>query len=143
MGNKEEQPKASEIILEKMIRDGGTVIVRTLNGEDFNVTISSDTKTFETKKLGTKKYRFDVFDVIIDLLQENNGKAQKGAGRGKDCKLGQAKCGLGTVVGAVAYRYEGAEIGKSIFDPVFVLAAILDWAEICYNKRGFIELRRK
>ena len=28
----------------------------------------------------------------------------------------------------------------SVFDPVFVLAAILDWAGIVRNERGYLEL---
>jgi len=82
-----------------------------------------------------------VFDIVVDLLREKNGKASKGTGRGKNNKLGQPGCELDTVVGAVAYRYMGKSVGESVFDPVFALAAILDWAEICYNERGFLILR--
>ena len=30
--------------------------------------------------------------------------------------------------------------GMSVFDPVFVLSAILDWAGIAHNERGYLEL---
>ena len=30
---------------------------------------------------------------------------------------------------------------KRLFDPLFVVAAILDWAQIANNKRGYIELK--
>ena len=32
------------------------------------------------------------------------------------------------------------EHGESVFDPVFVLAAVLDWADIANNERGEIVL---
>lgn len=130
------------IIRNKLIEAGGKAIIYSLQGKEFTIEISEDGKGFKTKKLPPPDkyhYGFDVFDIIIDLLRENNGKAFKGNGRNH--KLGQPKCTSDTVVGAVAYRYMGKKEGESIFDPVFVLAAILDWAELCYNKRGYIELR--
>ena len=85
-------------------------------------------------------YRFEVFDVIQELLKKKGGRAVKGAGRGKEDKVGYGKCGLDTVVGYIAYKYSGVELGGSTFDPVFVLAAVLDWANIARNCRGYIEL---
>lgn len=134
--------KASDIIREKLIKSGGTATIHTLQGKAFNITVTQDGNAFETVKLPQYNYSFDVFDVIVDLLQENNGKAFKGSGRGKNNKLGQPGCELDTVVGAIAYRYAGKKEGESVFDPVFALAAIMDWAEICYNERGFLILRR-
>ena len=34
----------------------------------------------------------------------------------------------------------GKKEGMSVFDPVFVLSAILDWAGIAHNGRGYLEL---
>ena len=133
--------KTSEIVRDKLIDVGGTATVHTLQGKAYSVTITRDRKSFETRMLPQGGYGFDVFDVIVDLLKENNGKARKGAGRGKYNKLGQPGCELDTVVGAVAHRYVGKNPGDSVFDPVFALAAILEWAEICYNERGFLILR--
>lgn len=45
-----------------------------------------------------------------------------------------------TVVGTIAIKYSGKSIGESMYNPVFVLAAILDWAGIAHNRRGDIEL---
>lgn len=67
------------------------------------------------------------------------GKAPKGLGRGKD-KVGYGKCGEETVIYQVATQYYGKKIGESTFDPVFVLAAILEWAGIAENGRGYIKL---
>ena len=71
-------------------------------------------------------------------MHENGGKAKKGNGR--NYKLGQPGCELDTVVGAIAFRHFGKKLGESVYDPVFVLGAIMKWAEICHNKRGYLEL---
>ena len=80
----------------------------------------------------------NIFDVIVDLLLQSGGKAPKGNGR--NFRLGEGNCTEDTVVGALAKNYEGQRIGESVFDPVFVLAAVLDWAGIAHNERGYIEL---
>ena len=33
-----------------------------------------------------------------------------------------------------------APVGKYVFDPVFVLASVLDWAGIARNERGYLTL---
>ena len=45
-----------------------------------------------------------------------------------------------TVVGAIGYNYAHKEAGTSVFDPVFALAAILEWAGIASNERGELVL---
>lgn len=40
----------------------------------------------------------------------------------------------------VAKKYYGKEDDESSFDPLFVIASILDWANIVRNKRGYMEL---
>ena len=132
--------KASDVVRDKLITVGGTATVYTLQGKAFEITITADRKAFATNKLPQYNYGFEVFDIILDLLRENNGKAAKGNGRGKNNKLGQSGCELDTVVGAIGFRYAGKELGESVFDPVFALGAILEWAEICHNERGYLEL---
>ena len=135
--------KASDIIREKLIASGGTATVRMVRGGLFTITITSDGKAFETKKLPGVNYGFDVFDIVLDLLHKNGGKAKKGKGR-SSAKLGQPGCELDTVDGAVGHLYMGKQVGESILSPAFALAAILEWAELCHNKDdGEIELRRE
>ena len=50
----------------------------------------------------------------------------------KDYPVG---CEENTVVGTIAL-HRGRTIGESVFDPVFVIAAILEWAGIAKNGRG-------
>lgn len=78
-----------------------------------------------------------MFDVIVSLLQRLGGKAKKGSGRER---VGHEKCSGDTVVGAIALEYLGKQEGDSVIDPVFVLAAVLDWAGIAANELGRIRL---
>lgn len=131
--------KASEIIKAKLKEAGGRVVVHTARGLPCEVTACSDGCSFASDKLPIKPpYRFEVFDVIVDLLIANGGRARKGNGR--NYKLGHPDCDESTVVGAVAVNYSGKKTGESVYDPVFVLAAILEWAGIATNDRGEIAL---
>ena len=131
--------KASEIVRSKLKACGGRAIVHTARGLPCEVIATPDGRSFVCDKLPiTPPYRFDVFDVIVDLLLENGGKARKGNGRSH--RLGEPECDETTVVGAIAYNYAGKTKGSAVFDPVFALAAILEWAGIASNERGMIEL---
>ena len=66
--------------------------------------------------------------------------APKGNGHGKEDKVGYGKCTDDTVMGAIAINYFKKSYGESTYDPVFVLAAMLDWAGIASNNRGYISL---
>ena len=48
-------------------------------------------------------------------------------------------CMEDTIVGCIA-KYKHIAEGAYAYDPVFVLSAILDWAGIAHNKRGYLEL---
>jgi len=130
--------KASEIIKTKLKSYNGKTIVYSLKGEACNIYVNPDGLTFSSNKLPLNNtFRFEIFDLIVDMLLMNNGHARKGNGR--NYKLGHPNCDESTVVGYLGKHYFKAEVGKSVLDPVFVLAAVLDWAEIAHNERG--ELR--
>ena len=139
-----ESKKASDIIKAKLYDNGGTVVIPLLNGEPCNIVSTIDGTALTSDKLNKyqAKYEYIVFDIIVNLLHEQGGRAAKGCGRGKgnEYKVGNGKCSLDTVVGTVAHIYSGVDIGKSAFDPVFVLAAVMDWAGIARNCRGYLEL---
>ena len=131
--------KASEIIKAKLLDNGGRVIVHTVRGLPCEIIADSDGKSFVSKKLPIRPaYEYSVFDVIVDVLIANGGRARKGNGR--NYKLGHPECDENTVVGAIAYNYRGQKQGESVFDPVFVLAAVLEWAGIVDNTRGELVL---
>ena len=50
------------------------------------------------------------------------------------------KCDENTVVGTIGISYFNKTYGESTLDPVFIMAAVLEWAGIAYNQRGFLEL---
>ena len=125
---------ASEIIKAKLLDNGGRVTVYTARGLPCEVWMNADGKSFTSDKLPIKPpYEYRVFDVIADLLISQGGSARKGNGR--NYKLGESNCDQTTVVGAVALD-RGNKVGDSVFDPVFVFAAILEWAGIVHNERG-------
>ena len=136
----ESSTKASDIIRAKLKSCGGRAIVHTARGLAREIVASPDGRSFICDQLPIKPpYQYEVFDVIVDLLRANNGKARKGNGR--NYKLGEPDCDETTVVGAIAYNYSGKIKGQSVFDPVFILAAVLEWAGIAYNDRGWLILR--
>lgn len=135
----ENSKKASDIIKRKLIENNGRVIVRTARGLPCEIRAASDGVSFLSNKLPINPpYRYEVFDIIVDLLISQGGRAKKGNGRNH--RLGEAECDETTVVGAIGYHYAHAESGKSVYDPVFVLAAVLEWAGIASNERGELVL---
>lgn len=130
--------KASDIIKAKLIDNGGRITVYTAKGLPCDVWINADGKSFTSNKLPIKPpYKFQIFDVIVELLLSQGGNARKGNGR--NYRLGEKNCDINTVVGAVAID-RGNKPGDSVFDPVFVFAAILEWAGIAHNGRGELTL---
>ena len=130
---------ASEIIKAKLLSCGGRVIVYSARGLPCEIWADADGKSFVSNKLPIKpNYEYRVFDVIVELLLANGGRARKGNGR--NYKLGEPECDETTVVGAIAKNYAGKKNGESVFDPVFVFAAILEWAGIANNERGELVL---
>ena len=131
--------KASDIIKAKLAENGGRATVYTLQGLPCRIWANADGQSFECDKLPiTPSYTFDAFDLIVDLLRSQNGRARKGNGR--NYRLGEPNCDETTVVGMLAQKYNGKKVGDSVFDPVFVFAAVLDWAGIANNERGALVL---
>ncbi len=129
---------ASEIIKAKLKENGGHITVYTARGLPCEIYAENDGLSFTSDKLPIKPaYEYAVFDVIVNLLQKQGGHARKGNGR--NYRLGDPNCDETTVVGAVAI-YRGRKTGESVFDPVFVLAAVLEWAGIITNGRGELTL---
>ena len=131
---------ASEIIKAKLKAHGGHVTVYTARGLPCEIYAEPDGTTFTSDKLPVKPaYDYTVFDDIVELLIKQGGRARKGNGR--NYKLGEPGCEENTVVGTIALHC-GRTIGESVFDPVFVMAAILEWAGIAENGRGELILSR-
>lgn len=133
--------RPSEIIKAKLMDNGGRATVYTARGLPCEIWMNGDGRTFTSDKLPIKPpYEYRVFDVVVDLLVSQGGRARKGNGR--NYKLGESNCDQTTVVGVVALD-RGHKPGNSVFDPVFVFAAILEWAGIAHNERGELVLTRQ
>ena len=131
--------KASEVIKHKLFSRSGVAKVTSVSDKVYEIRALPDGVSFFCEELPvTPPYRFEVFDVITDFLIMQGGKARKGTGR--NARFGEPGCDENTVVGIIGKNYFGKKYGKSVYDPVFVLAAVLEWAGIAYNRRGYIEL---
>jgi len=132
--------KASEIIIQKLKSTGGTATITLLNGDKTYISMQGRAY-FVSDKLPHQEVDFSIFDIVVSYLKERPyGKADKGGCR--NSKVGHDKCGKDTVMYVIATQYYGKKEGESSFDPLFVIAAILDWAGIARNRRGFMELMR-
>lgn len=131
--------KASEIIKSKLKEANGKATVPALTKDKvYDIIVIEDDRFYCEELFSSPKYNFGVFDVIVDLLKKSeNGSARKGNGR--IAKLGDPGCEENTIVGCIA-KYMNKSKGESVDDPVFVIAAILDWANIAKNERGKITL---
>ena len=133
--------KASDIVREKLLASSGTAVIPLQRGDSCTIILVDNGRAITSDKLNGFRYELSVFDVIVELLQHSpQGKARKGNSRGPEDKVGCGRCTADTVVGAIAIHYFGKKTGESCFDPVFVLAAVLDWAGIAKNGRGYIIL---
>lgn len=79
------------------------------------------------------------FDAAIEVIVKNNGKAKKG--QAMKSKLGEGELSLDTVEGYVAHKAYGVKLGESTLRTISALSAILDWAGICNNCYGYLELK--
>ena len=130
--------KASDIIRNKLYDNNGAVVIDLPKGGSCSVCIAESGDAFESDKLGNQSVSFSVFDIVVDFLKSSGGKAPKGMGR--SYKVGYGKCGEETVMYQIATQYYGVENGKYSFDPLFVIAAMLDWAGIAENGWGYLRL---
>ena len=48
---------------------------------------------------------------------------------------------LNSVEGYIAHKVHGVQESETAFGPGFVICAILDWAEICNNERGYLSIK--
>lgn len=134
--------KPSDKIRNLFIRKEGRIVIETINHKVYDVYLTDDGERFTTIALGKNfnGYTFGIFDMIVEFLKQEGGRAVKGSARGYN-KLGDENCDKHTVVGYLGYNFYKKTDGESFFDPVFVLAAILDYAGICENTRGFLILK--
>lgn len=139
MNTHPESSRASEIIKAKLINEGGRAAVPSVSGRRRYELSCYEDGTFNCEGLPNHlPFNYAVFDIIVDLLLSNGGRARKGNGR--SYKVGDPECDDTTIVGTIAKKYFGKRDGDSAYDPVFVLSAILVWAGIVSNAPGELVL---
>ena len=130
----------SEYLKEYYLSNGKRIIVTTLRGKQHEICLSDDNKYFYSYT-GLRQNNFlylNWFDGIVDFIRQNGGRVEKGGCR--NSKVGQGNCTKGTLCYYVATECYGKCDGESSFDPIFIVAAILENAGICKNERGYIQL---
>ena len=82
---------------------------------------------------------WEVFDATVEVVLNNGGKAVKGKAR-SGAKLGSDDLPLNSVEGYIAHKVHVVKEGETAFGPGFVICAVLDWADICKNERGYLTM---
>ena len=130
--------KASDIVKCKLKQNDGKAVVSSLEGKMYEIYALKDGNSFYCEALPDIQWSYSIFDIVTDFLVNQGGKAPKGNAR--NFKIGEKKCDENTVAGIIGISYFKKHYGESTFDPVFILAAILEWTGIVNNQRGFLEL---
>ena len=136
----EDSKKASDIIRNLLVANGGWAMVTSQSGRsEYKIILNANGSSFYCKALPpVYTFSLSVFDIIIDLLKEQGGRARKGNGR--NYRLGEGDCTYDTVAGRVGRDFFKVKEGKYTPDPVMVLTAVLLWADICSPVIGHLEL---
>lgn len=133
--------RASDIVRTKITNAGGSIIVRQLQRDKTaSVWLVRGGTKFMSDKLPNYEFTFDIFDIVVDFLRENGGYADKGAVRGFN--VGKGKFSSDTISYQIATQYWGKVDGETSFDSLFIIAAILEWAGLVENGRGYLRLIR-
>jgi hypothetical protein len=135
--------KTDNLIIErikvKLNESGGKTTIPLLKGDPCEIWFSPDGKGLESSKIPiANQLIWEVFTTTVDLVIEKGGKVEKGNARAG--KLGSQRLPLVSVEGNIAHKVHKVSIGSSAFGPGFVVCAILHWAEICKNERGYLSI---
>ena len=130
--------KASEIVKKRLNASKGEAEIQSLTGKKILVS-KYDAYSFVCDKLPNTLFAFDIFDIVVDFIKKQGGKARKGNGRGT-IRVGDKNCEKDTIMYEIATKYYGKAKGEACTDPVYIIAAIMEWAGIARNKLGYVEL---
>ena len=137
----DEHFEAMRPVMQMLADAGQKVITATLNRDPWRYQCFDDYEPMIYWTLNDNdvwSYDYTIFDAVVKLLLRSPGyRARKGNAR--NAKLGEPGCEEDTVAGAVLIHM-GKKPGESGLDPVFMLAAVLEWAGIATNGRGYIAL---
>lgn len=127
-------------IKEKLNTTGGRASIPLYSGDLCEIGFDPNGKGLVSPKIPVPNHLiWEVFNAAVEVVIQNGGKAMKGKAR-SGAKLGSDDLPLESVEGYIAHKVHGAQIGETAFGPGFVIAAVLDWAEICNNERGYLTI---
>jgi hypothetical protein len=126
----------------KLNDSGGITSIPLYSGDLCEIGFDPNGKGLVSNKIPVpNQLLWEVFDAAVEVVIQNGGKAMKGKAR-SGAKLGSDDLPLDSVEGYIAHKVHGAQIGETAFGPGFVIAAILDWAEVCHNDRGYLTINQ-
>ena len=129
-------------IKEKLNVSNGVATIPLFKGDLFDIAFDYNGKGIITSKIPTPdQLTWEVFEAAVEVVLQNGGKAKKGNAQ-SGAKIGSDKLPINSVEGYVAHKVHGVPIGRSAFGPAFVICAILDWAGICNNVRGYLIIKQ-
>ncbi|WP_335871098.1 DUF2089 family protein [Bacillus sp. 2205SS5-2] len=127
-------------IKEKLNACGGRTTIKLLQGDPCEIWFDVSGKGLISPKIPpANQLVWEAFDAAVEVVIQNGGKAVKGKAR-SGAKLGSDDLSLNSVEGYIAHKVHGVEEGETAFGPGFVIAAVLDWADICKNERGYLSI---
>lgn len=127
-------------IKEKLNANNGQAMIPLYNGELCDIAYNPSGKGLLSSKIPPKdQLTWQSFNAAVEVVVNNGGKAPKGNAR-SGAQLGSRGLSLNSVEGYIAHKVFGVQEGQTAFGPGFVIAAVLDWAEICSNLRGYLKI---
>lgn len=137
---KETDSLAIRKIKEKLNESEGKATVTLYSGDGCDICFDGNGKGLVSSKIPpANQLVWEAFDAAVEVVINNGGKAKKGNAQ-SGAKLGSEKLMINSVEGYIAHKVHGVQEGETAFGPGFVIAAILDWAEICKNERGYLSI---
>jgi hypothetical protein len=137
------EPNDSPVITrikEKLNGCGGKATIRLLQGDPCDIWYDANGKGLVSPKIPpANQLVWEAFDAAVEVVVNNGGKAVKGKAR-SGAKLGSDDLPLDSIEGYIAHKVHGVQEGETAFGPGFVIAAVLDWANICNNERGYLTI---
>lgn len=127
-------------IKEKLNDNNGRAIIRLYQGDSCAIWFDENGKGLVSPKIPpANQLVWEVFDAAVEVVLNNGGKAVKGKAR-SGAKLGSDDLPLNSVEGYIAHKVHGVKEGETAFGPGFVICAVLNWADICKNERGYLTM---
>jgi hypothetical protein len=127
-------------IKEKLNATDGQATIMLYSGDRCDIWFDEDDKGLVSSIIpATNQLGWEAFDAAVEVVINNGGKAKKGNAQ-SGAKLGTVKLMLNSVEGYIAHKVHGVQEGETAFSAGFVICAILDWAGICRNEKGYLKI---